>query len=134
MTVPPGTGDTASSSSVLAQFGAPLSQTVAGPIGGGVLPNLVVGGLLNRVEVWIMPSRVTDRFGNYVDYNYSGTEPWKLQSIVASDGRIMTFNYLAGTQRIASVYDGNRTWSYTYHSNAVGAMLDRVTLPDSSFW
>ena len=127
-----GGGGTAGSLTQTPGIDESSNQIMATP--GGPLPNLVVGGLLQRVEVWIMPSRVTDRFGNTVDYNYSSTEPWKLQSIVASDGRVMNFNYLAGTQRIASVYDGTRTWSYSYHSNAVGAMLDRVTLPDSSFW
>jgi RHS repeat-associated protein len=53
---------------------------------------------------------------------------------VSSDGRSITFNYVAGTQRISSISDGTRTWSYTYHSHAVGMMLDRVTLPDNSFW
>ena len=134
LSVSPGTATTASRSSVLSQSGTPLSQTVAGPRGGWELPNVVVGGPLNRVEVWIMPTLVTDRFGNTVRYTYNAAVPSQLQSIVASDGRSITFSYLAGTGRIASISDGTRTWSYTYHSNAVGAMLDRVTLPDNTFW
>ena len=118
-----------------------LDQAVLNP-GGGVLPNLVVGGLLLRSEVWIMPSRVTDRYGNYVEYNYSGTEPWKLVSIVASaapgapaaDDRTISFTYQTGTQRIQSITDGSRTWNYSYRSTTAGTMLDRVTLPDFSFW
>lgn len=121
--------------------GATLDQAVIGP-GGEDLSNLVVGGLLLRSEVWIMPSRVTDRYGNYVEYNYSSTEPWKVVSIVANarpgapaaDGRTISFTYQTGTQRIQSITDGSRTWNYSYRSTINGAMLDRVTLPDNSFW
>lgn len=134
LSVSPGAGADASRASGVSALGAPLNQTVVAPRGGWELPNIVVGGLLNRVEVWIMPTLVTDRFGNTVRYTYNAAMPWQVQSIVASDGRSITFNYLAGTQRIASITDGTRTWSYTYHSNAVGAMLDRVTLPDNTFW
>jgi RHS repeat-associated protein len=122
--------------------GGALNQAVVGPGGGWELPNLVVGGLLKRSEVWIMPSRVTDRYGNYVEYTYSTTEPWKVQTIVgkarlgapALDERKITFTYQTGTQRIQSITDGNRTWNYSYRSTTAGAMLDRVSLPDSSFW
>jgi RHS repeat-associated protein len=130
----PGTGATASRIQGLSDLAQTSSQMMARPVGPDGTSNIVVGGLLNRVEVWIMPSRVTDRHGNTVDYTYSSTEPWKLQSIVSSDGRSITFNYLANTQRISSVSDGTRTWSYSYHSHAVGMMLDRVTLPDNTFW
>ena len=122
--------------------GTTLNQTVIGPGGGWELPNLVVGGLLLRSEVWIMPSRVTDRYGNSVEYNYSSTEPWKLISIVgkarlgapALDERTIAFTYQTGTQRIQSITDGSRTWNYSYRSTTSGTMLDRVTLPDLSFW
>lgn len=122
--------------------GATLEQAVIGPGAGGELPNRVVGGLLLRSEVWIMPSRVIDRYGNYVEYNYSSTEPWKVVSIVANaalgapaaDERTISFAYQTGTQRIQSITDGNRTWNYSYRTTTTGTMLDRVTLPDNSFW
>ena len=99
----PGAGTSASRLPGLTDLAQPSSQMVARPVGPDGTSNIVVGGLLKRVEVWIMPSRVTDRFGNTVDYTYSSTEPWKLQSIVASDGRSIAFNYLAGTQRVSSI-------------------------------
>lgn len=127
----PGTGAT-SRSVAPSDAGGASSQVMAVPR--VPMPNFVTGALLKRVEVWILPSRVTDRFGNTVDYTYNAAQPWQLQSIVASDGRSLSFSYVGATSRIASVYDGTRTWNYTYHSNIVGAMLDRVTLPDNSFW
>jgi RHS repeat-associated protein len=116
--------------------GFTLGQAVKAQPGGSELPNFFAGGggLLKRLEVWIMPRLVTDRYGNTVTYNYSPAEPWKVESIVGSDGRSLTLTYQPGTQRIQSVYDGNRTWNYSYRNTAAGAMLDRVTLPDYSYW
>jgi RHS repeat-associated protein len=138
----PGLASGGAQGAALAGPGGALNQTVTGPSGGWELPNLVVGGLLKRSEVWIMPTRVTDRYGNSVEYTYSSTEPWKVQTIVgkarlgapALDERKITFTYQTGTQRIQSITDGNRTWNYSYRSTIAGTMLDRVTLPDNSFW
>lgn len=66
--------------------------------------------LMHRREVWIMPTLVTDRTGNTVTYNWSTSEPWKLTSMVASDGRSLSFTYVSGSNRVASVSDGSRTW------------------------
>jgi hypothetical protein len=72
---PPATGATAGRLAGSFESAQTSSRVLVGP---GGTSNIVVGGLLNRVEVWIMPSRVTDRYGNTVDYTYSSTEPWKL--------------------------------------------------------
>ena len=84
-----------------------------------------------RTEVWILPSQITDRFGNWIQYTYDAADAWKVLSIASSDGRVITFTYVTGTRRVQTVWDGTRTWSYGY--SASGA-LQSVTLPDQSSW
>ena len=82
-----------------------------------------------RQQVVMLPSLITDRFGNWVKYTYTtnGTT-LSLGSITSSDGRIITLSYSNGM--ISSIYDGTRTWYYSYSSGS----LSTVTLPDSSSW
>lgn len=97
----------------------------------GMRPRFPVGDLtsLSRVEVWILPTKVEDRFGNTVTYTYDPAKPWRLTKIAASDGRQLTLAY-NGNGHIASVSDGTRSWTYTYN----GHTLTAVTLPDASKW
>lgn len=91
--------------------------------------------LMHRREVWILPSLVTDRFGNTVTYGWSASEPWKLQSISASDGRSLSFTYVTGSDRVATVSDGTRTWSYEYQAvSAAVSRLSAVVQPDNARW
>ncbi|MCI4567113.1 RHS repeat-associated core domain-containing protein [Lysobacter sp. CFH 32150] len=83
---------------------------------------------LTRMEVWILPTRVEDRFGNYVTYTYDATHPWRLTTIAANDGRQLTLGYNTDGD-IASVSDDTRTWIYRYSSG-----LSEVELPDTSKW
>jgi YD repeat-containing protein len=83
---------------------------------------------LSREEVRIYPTRIEDRFGNYVTYTYDPAKPWRLTSIVASDGRSLTLAYNA-SGHISTVTDGTRTWTYIY-----GSGLTEVRLPDQSKW
>lgn len=91
------------------------------------------GTRLSRREVWILPTLITDRFGNTVTYSYDAVDPWKLTRIQASDGRLLTLTYTSvnGSSRIDTVTDGSRTWNYDY-GNA--GELTRLTLPDASSW
>jgi YD repeat-containing protein len=96
---------------------------------------------MDRVDIWILPTVVTDRFGNTVSYTYDSADKWKLLSIQSSDGRSISFNYVGGTRRVSSVNDGTRTWRYEYatvsHPNGIAGSwtnLSAVTLPDSSAW
>ena len=89
------------------------------------------GANLARTEVWIMPTQVTDRFGNWVRYTYGGADGWRVMSIASSDGRTITLGYSGNGNRIASVNDGTRTWNYAYDGNGG---LQTVTQPDSSQW
>ncbi len=102
---------------------------------GGITPLVAIDYFVNRSEVWILPTVVTDRFGNTVTYNWDSTDRWKLLSINASDGRQLTLTYVSGTRRIYSVSDGTRQWIYDYSAVSGGEpRLSRVTLPDSSQW
>lgn len=88
-------------------------------------------GVVPRVEVWILPTRITDRFGNWVQYTYTGADGWRVSSITSSDGRSITFAYNGNGNRIQSVSDGTRTWTYGYSSSGT---LQTVTRPDQSSW
>jgi RHS repeat-associated protein len=87
--------------------------------------------LASRVDLWILPSQVTDRFGNWVKYAYDSSDPWRVLSITSSDGREITFTYYSGTHRVYQMSDGTRTWTYAYASSGT---LQSVSLPDGSSW
>lgn len=88
-------------------------------------------GQVARIEIWILPTLITDRFGNWVRYTYAGTDGWWVTSITASDGRAIALTYGGLGNRIQSVSNGNGTWTYGY--DAAGA-LQTVTQPDGSRW
>jgi YD repeat-containing protein len=87
-----------------------------------------------RQKVMLFPSRVEDRFGNWVNYQWSGTQ---LLSIQSSDGRLLTLSYITTGSggsvgpRVSAVTDGTRTWNYAYDSTG---NLTTVTQPDGSKW
>lgn len=81
--------------------------------------------VLTRDELRFLLTRVEDRFGNFVQYAYSGKD---LTSITANDGRQLTLTYAAPGGALTSVSDGTRTWTYNYTSGV------RVTFPDSTTW
>ncbi|WP_426194209.1 RHS repeat domain-containing protein [Massilia sp. DWR3-1-1] len=100
---------------------------------------------LPRNEVWLLPTLVTDRFGNWVRYTYDPAHPRNLMSITSSESpsRTITLTYAGpdanGFMQVQTVSDGSRTWTYSYRdvSNlAAGTRrsLDRVTLPDGTAW
>jgi YD repeat-containing protein len=81
--------------------------------------------VLSRYELRFLLTRVEDRFGNWVQYSYSGKD---LTSITANDGRQLTLTYAAPGGALTSVSDGARTWTYSYTSGV------SVTFPDSTTW
>jgi RHS repeat-associated protein len=87
--------------------------------------------VLGRVEARLYATLVTDRFGNTVSYAYDTSG--RPLSITGSDGRKISFTYTTvnGLQRIYTVSDGTRTWTYAYTS---AGDLATVTQPDSSQW
>lgn len=79
-----------------------------------------------RSEDRLMPTKVEDRFGNFVLYKYQGN---KLVEIEGSDGRKLNIGYVNG--HVDSVFDGARTWRYRYGSDS---FLSEVELPDATKW
>ena len=54
----------------------------------------VVNATLPTTEVWILPSRVIDRFGNTVTYTYDPARPKNVTKIASSDGRVIDIAYV----------------------------------------
>jgi hypothetical protein len=92
-----------------------------------VSPDIVVPSAeasINRSAVYFLVTRIEDRFGNWVTYNYSGD---KLGNITASDGRYIQINW--NGNNIASVSSSIGTWTYAYTSTSM-----TTTQPDGSHW
>jgi hypothetical protein len=81
---------------------------------------------LSRVTVYFLVSRVEDRFGNWVDFLYSGS---KLASIASSDGRRITISAYDG-DNVQTVDSDVGQWKYAY----ANGRLTTVTRPDGSTW
>ena len=85
-----------------------------------------------RYKAYMLPSVVTDRFGNTVSYQYDGY--MRLTTIQASDGRQITIQYNNEDPQhphvITDVYANGRHWHYSYQDNS----LSQVTLPDDRQW
>ncbi|PND38352.1 hypothetical protein C1O66_13000 [Paucibacter aquatile] len=84
-----------------------------------------------RSEVLILPTEIRDRFGNRLLLKYNSASPWQLESITSDDGRSLTFSYVAGSYRVATVSDGTRTWRYNYGPDRD---LSSVEQPDGKLW
>lgn len=107
---------------------------------------------LFRAEYRMLPSRIEDRFGNWVEYEWSVDEFRKLRYIRSSDGRAIELVYdttagkthlvtlvKEGTTTGADFTAGTRSWQYAYatysgESGATAYSLSQVTLPDGSAW
>jgi YD repeat-containing protein len=102
------------------------------PIPGGGFVGSADPELLPR-DVYVMyVSRVTDRFGNYVNYNWDGG---RLDSIVANDGRRIDIDYEvtpAGFYEPKVVTANGREWHYQYARSDGGSTT--VANPDGSVW
>jgi RHS repeat-associated protein len=95
-------------------------------------------GCLSVISLALRATKVEDRFGNYVTYNY---ENWNFNtrpvSIVASDGRRIDIEYydISYVPRISQVTTNGRTWKYRYHELTQHMeVLHNVILPDDSKW
>ena len=91
-----------------------------------------------RENIYLLATHVQDRFGNWVNYNYSNGN---LASITSSDGRTITLNWSGAT--ISSVTSSLGTWTYDYSTaswtSELGVTvpwtyLSKVTQPDGSAW
>lgn len=90
----------------------------------GGTPALTPIGIKVANLAWY-PSRVEDRYGNWVTYTYSNkaNEPVKLDRIDSSDGRSISLVYANGV--LSRVEAAGRTWNYAG---------TQVTNPDGSVW
>lgn len=85
------------------------------------------------VRVMLLASRVVDRYGNWVAYDYAGD---KLVAIRSSDGRSISIAYTGGN--ITGATANGRTWAYQYvgGDGALGfskwPRLSAVVQPDGS--
>lgn len=91
----------------------------------GIKP-MKVTAELNRRVYRLYPTRIEDRFGNYVTYAWTGN---RMTAIAASDGRSLAFTY-NGSGQITTASDGTRTIHYGYSDG----LLISVTLPDATQW
>ncbi|HLO95973.1 MAG TPA: hypothetical protein VK195_16830, partial [Burkholderiaceae bacterium] len=105
---------------------SPIPQLATPP---GKVATAVVTPSLLRDEVWLLPTEARDRFGNTVSYAYDPAAPWRLKTITSSDQRVITLSYGSGSDRVTSISDGTRSWTYGYSS--AGELLS-VTQPDGS--
>lgn len=84
-----------------------------------------------RDEIRLYPTRIEDRFGNWVVYQWNGAQ---LQSISSSDGRQLSLGWenVNGYDRVTKVTTNTgREWRYGY---SLYSQLTTVTLPDNTSW
>jgi YD repeat-containing protein len=111
------------------------AQTATGS--GSEDPQGSVNYVLPRKEVRLLVTLITDRFGNWVRYNYDPNRPANVTSITSSDTRTLSFRYdnASYPHLVTSVSDGVRTWTYSYAAIVPGGYtLTTLTLPDASTW
>ena len=91
-----------------------------------------------KYHAFLMVSRISDRFGNYVDYQYDSEH--HLTKVSASDGRLIEITYEQnpfGKSRIKTVQANGQQWQYQYKNAQFpqgSDSLERVTRPDNSSW
>ncbi|MEP7705253.1 RHS repeat-associated core domain-containing protein [Paraglaciecola sp. 25GB23A] len=86
-----------------------------------------------RFNAFMLATKVEDRFGNFIQYNYTGNN---LTSITTNDSRTVIFNYNHPSQSslITSISFNGRTWHYEYANISTKYTLTKATRPDGKFW
>lgn len=91
-----------------------------------------------RVNIYLLATRVEDRFGNWVNYSYSNGH---LTGVSSSDGRSITLTWSGDD--ISTVTSALGTWRYSYATSSftdedgmhfTTPYLSAVTRPDGSQW
>lgn len=81
---------------------------------------------MERSLVYFMASRIEDRFGNFVNFSFNGSNVTRIES---NDGRWISIGYSGN--RVSTVDSVRGRWTYAYTANG---MLSAVTRPDGSAW
>jgi hypothetical protein len=89
--------------------------------------------LVPTSDIFIYATRVEDRFGNSVSYNYDAANPHRLTSIVASDGPRIDISYGANG-KVEVVRAAGQSWLYRYTDSFYGPLLSEIEQPDHSKW
>jgi RHS repeat-associated protein len=90
--------------------------------------------LLPLVKAYLYATRVEDRFGNWIEYDYDPANPFRLTAIRSNEGSRISVAYNADGH-IQSATQAERTWIYQYDPDLLGNHnLYRVINPDSSYW
>jgi RHS repeat-associated protein len=86
-----------------------------------------------QYHTFMLATKVEDRFGNWVTYNYVGN---RLDTIKSSDGREVAFGYevIKGNDYINRVSAHGQVWNYAYIDKDASPKLGKVTRPDGKFW
>jgi RHS repeat-associated protein len=92
---------------------------------------------INRYLARMVATRVEDRFGNYVNYNYDTSG--RLTSIIANDGREIDLTWTTQSTPVTGVVANvvqtataaGQTWMYGYDGTGT---LSTVTRPDGLNW
>ena len=88
-------------------------------------------------DVYLYATKVTDRFGNTVSYNFDAADPRKLMSVVSNDGARLDAEYNANG-RISKIRSSEREWNYEYVQTTVASVtttrLSALVEPDGSRW
>jgi len=90
------------------------------------------GLLVPTTDVFLYATKVEDRHGNTVVYNYDPTNKHQLTSIVSNDGARIDIAYNTSGQ-VSEVQAGGKVWRYNYQMLG-GNSLQEVVLPDQSKW
>ncbi|QNN76844.1 hypothetical protein IAE60_12940 [Pseudoxanthomonas mexicana] len=91
------------------------------------LPN---GGTVVRTKIYLLASKITDRFGNTVNFEYN--DAGYPTSISSSDGRLIALTYANG--RLSAARANGREWRYQYETGTDEGLLTTVVRPDASQW
>ncbi|MEM9103697.1 MAG: RHS repeat-associated core domain-containing protein [Pseudomonadota bacterium] len=114
---------------VLQAYISPAPCTVCSPESLRPLPGTPSAIEYKQFYVFMLPTRIQDRFGNYVDYTYDSSG--NLTKILANDGRQITLSYSNG--RVSAITANGKTWIYRYDDNGIST-LSSVSRPDAKQW
>ncbi|MEQ1513210.1 MAG: RHS repeat-associated core domain-containing protein [Lysobacteraceae bacterium] len=90
--------------------------------------------VVNRREYFLHATRVEDRHGNHIAYNYDPANPRRLLSVTSNDGGSISLSYGANG-KISTISANERQWQYQYEEGSTyGSKLTAVVLPDNSRW